>query len=526
MLAAALLAFQLFDSAAATALILTTHIVLTVAHHLPTFARVYGDVDLFRRYRWSFVLGPIVPLAFSAAALGYLNYKRYPLDYFLYVYLFLALWDPWHFLRQHYGFMRLYDRANAAPRALAGRMDWWLCATWFVYIMLASGSWLAGFLEDLQTSVHINALLMLPAQWVAPLTGLTRDLALLTTVAYVGYTAWCWYKGYFISLAKLALFAIMFGALYFAYTPNPWVLRLAPEWSFKVGFAAIGVVHVTQYFAVTWRYNRGLTTRAGRARSGWFERVHRRGGAWLAMAYIGLGLLYGGVITTPQANSWVMSVLLAVGFTSTLLHYYFDGFIWKVRHHENHESLGFPRVDGSLRTVSWWSTARRRTPLSTVARQLLYFGVPLAVLTAGAWSVWNAPPSSYITQMYRAQIASERGDLTTAAQAARAAYAAMTAQLPVTRKLQQLDPSASRTAELAYLVYNHSHYRHVVLPMLDGREVAPQLAAHRASVARAVALLEVAMASGQPLNHAGRDQLTRADAERARDAWRRILTAG
>ncbi|MET0660345.1 MAG: hypothetical protein ABW110_19550, partial [Steroidobacteraceae bacterium] len=316
-LAAALLSFQLYDASTATSLILTVHIVLTVAHHLPTFVRVYGDVDLFRRYRWSFVLAPLVPLAFSAAVLGYLNHQGLPLDYFLYVYLFLALWDPWHFLRQHYGFMRLYDRANAAPRALAARMDWWLCATWFVYIMLASGSWLAGYLSDLQSSARIPALQVLPVEWVGIATGCTRELALLTTLAYVGYIAWCWYRNYFISFAKLALFALTFGALYLAYTPNAWILRLAPEWTFKVGFAAIGIVHVTQYFAVSWRYNRGLAARAGRARSGWFERVHRRGGVWLVLAYIGLGLLYGEVLTTPQANDVVMSLLLAAGFTST-----------------------------------------------------------------------------------------------------------------------------------------------------------------------------------------------------------------
>src|SRR4051812_26721178 len=66
-LALALFAFAKFDVAVATSLIITTHIVMTVAHHLPTFIRIYGDVDLFKRFKWNFVLAPIVPLVFSIA---------------------------------------------------------------------------------------------------------------------------------------------------------------------------------------------------------------------------------------------------------------------------------------------------------------------------------------------------------------------------------------------------------------------------------------------------------------------------
>ncbi len=156
-LALALLAMRQFGAERGAALIITAHIVLTVAHHLPTFIRIYGDVDLFRRYRWSFVLGPVVPLAFVSAMLVYINARGYPVEYVLYLYIFLALWDPWHFLRQHFGFTRIYDRNNAAPVRVASNMDWWLCAAWFVHIMAASGAWLPGLLDDLYRNAHIPA---------------------------------------------------------------------------------------------------------------------------------------------------------------------------------------------------------------------------------------------------------------------------------------------------------------------------------------------------------------------------------
>src|SRR5882672_9951539 len=86
----ALLSFSWLGAAAATAAILVTHVVFTVAHHLPTFIRVYGDVELFRRYRWSFLLAPVVPLAFALGALAWINAHELPLETFLYLYIMLA----------------------------------------------------------------------------------------------------------------------------------------------------------------------------------------------------------------------------------------------------------------------------------------------------------------------------------------------------------------------------------------------------------------------------------------------------
>ena len=63
---------------------------------------------------------------------------------------------------QHYGFTRIYDRHNAAPKKLAARMDLVLSATWFVFIMLASGEWLAGILEDLFLTAELPLAVVLP----------------------------------------------------------------------------------------------------------------------------------------------------------------------------------------------------------------------------------------------------------------------------------------------------------------------------------------------------------------------------
>src|SRR5690606_8790 len=208
-------------------------------------------------FKWTFILGPTIPLAFAMSVLAYLNARDYPVENLLYLFILLTIWDPWHFLMQHYGFMRIYDRYNHAPKRLASGMDRALCVAWFVFIMLASGEWLAGLLEDLYLNANVPLVLAMPAGALPVLCGLLFAAAAAATVVYGLYLAWCWRHGYFVSLVKLTLFGTTFGVMFLAYTPNQWILALAPGWSFKVGFAVLGIVHMTQYLAIVWRYNRG-----------------------------------------------------------------------------------------------------------------------------------------------------------------------------------------------------------------------------------------------------------------------------
>ena len=518
-LALALAAFLFLGPLAASVSIIGIHFVFTVAHHMPTFIRVYGDVDLLRRFRWSLLLAPVIPFTFALAVLGYINYEGYPVEYILVLYLMLAVWDPWHFLMQHYGFMRIYDRHNAAPRRLAARMDLLLCVSCFVFIMLASGEWLPALLADLYGSAHLPLIMAVSTRTLATLTQFAGLWAIAMVGTYCVYLWWCQRRRYFISLAKLALFASTFAVMYLAYTPNPWITRVAPGWSFTVGFAAVGIVHMTQYLAIVWRYNRSLALQPGRARGGWFRRLHVRGG-WLAgAAYVGFCVLYGDFLTSKHDGRWLASILLAVGFTSTLTHYYFDGFIWKLRHQQNRENLQLDTAEGS-----WWSDSRPRAPAQVLLRQTLYFGIPLAVLTWGALSVWNHSNADYVQHMYRAYDLNAQGLAADAAREGRQAFADMRQQLPYMRRLAELQPTSSRQAELALLIYNHARYAHIVLPALDGRDVGVQETdAYRAEVGEAIHVLQLAVDQGGSVAHYGREGMTLENARGMVESWKRSM---
>jgi hypothetical protein len=522
-LAGAVWAFAKFGAAEATSFIIVAHIIMTVAHHLPTFIRVYGDVDLFKRFKWSFLLGPVIPLAFSACMLFYINAHDLPVESFLYLYIMLVLWDPWHFLRQHYGFMRIYDRPNAAPRKLAANMDLWLCVSWFAHIMVASGAWLPELLRDLYVNAGMPLILGISTDAIAVLGTLTAFLCGAMTAAYAAYLFWCRRQRYFISAAKLALFAITFGVMYLTYTPNEWIQSLAPGWTFKVGFAAVGIVHMTQYLAIVWRYNRSLAANANRARSGVFRRWHgsAKWATVLGVGYVGICLAYGDLLTTKHEGRALMSVLLALGFTSTLMHYYFDGFIWKMRHKQNSEAL---TSGDSGKEDSWWTRAKQMTPTKMLLRQVLYFGVPMLLLSIGAAASWSTTPPNYVEHMYRAQSLSQKGLQLDAEHQARLAFADMSKQLPLAEKVVELAPSASREAELAFLIYNHSLYENRVMPQLNGRQsTAEQQAAHTERIRIAERLLASALDRRDPIAHPGRATLTRKEAQQVLESWRRLV---
>lgn len=521
-LALAVVAFRLLGTAAATALILGTHIVMTVAHHLPTFIRIYGDMALFARHRWTFLLAPVLPFAISLSAGAYLIVHELPIENLLYLFLLAVLWDPWHFLMQHYGFMRIYDRHNQAPRRLAARMDLALCAICFVAIMLASGDWLAGLLEDLYRSAGLPLVLALPLELLPLLQQLAQFLAIPALAAYAVYLLWCRRQGHFISVAKLALFAASFGVMALAYTPNAWIAQLAPGWSFKVGFAAVGIVHMTQYLAIVWRYNRGLAGRNVGVRKGWFQRLHARGGWWVGGAYVLACLFYGQSLTSEWDSRWLMALLISVGLTSTLTHYYFDGFIWKLRQTANREHLALP--DPHREPAE--RARENDTPRLVLLRQTLYFGLPLAVLTAGAVAVWDGSHASYVGHMLRAHVLSQEGDVEAARKEALEAYAAMDRQLPIERRMIALQATASRETSLALLIYNHSRFEHLVLPALEGRPTsAESRREHLEQVASAATLLERALSRGPPLTSTPQQRMSAQDAQRLLQSWQAELAS-
>ncbi len=512
-------AFSWLPAERAATLVLVTHVVLTVAHHLPTWIRLYGDTETFNADRWRWLLMPLLPFALALGVLIHLHMQGYGLDQFFYLFILLTLWDPWHFLMQHYGFMRIYDRGNAAPPTLAAGMDRMVCSAWMLYLLLASSAWLPELLEDLDARLSLPLLMAVPAAAIDALTGSAAAIAALASLAYAGYLAWCWRQGWFVSRAKLALLVLTFGAMWLSYTPNALIRDWAPGWSFKVGFAVIGIVHMTQYLAIVWRYNRNLAARPGAARPGWFRWLHSRNTAGAAVLYVLACLAYGEGLTTDFQTAWITIPVLALGFTSTLMHYYFDGFIWKLRKPQTATTL-----DGSAAASPTPQAAGRRGPtLREWLRPLLVFGLPLGLMTGAATASFAVPQRAWNDTLKQAVQAARNGEREAAVRAARQTLAAMDRELPRIRALARLQDSSSRDAELALLLYSHRWVQYALLPQLTGRDDIEQLALQRDGIAEPVQIIDRALARGGSVAHPGHEAMTVDEARRLRDGWQRQM---
>lgn len=102
-------------------------VLLDSPHFFGTISRTYLDKQEFKQRKrlltWSllwFAVGPFtILLSWSFFELGLSNYQL-PWKLFL---IFFGLWAYWHIVRQHYGFLRLYQKKNGDNHPLDARLD-------------------------------------------------------------------------------------------------------------------------------------------------------------------------------------------------------------------------------------------------------------------------------------------------------------------------------------------------------------------------------------------------------------------
>ena len=278
------------------------------AHHLPGFYRCYGDANLFARFRWRFLLAPPLFLAVSAL---FLFQDLHGIT------LVLLLWGTWHGMMQTYGFMRIYDLKGGRQDRWSKYLDFSLCFAIFAAGMLYSDARVNAVITGLwQSGVPV-----LDAAWLPRLRGACAVLAGLVVLCYGTATVLAFRRGR-ISSPKLLL-AIMTGSLY--------LLAGTATTNVLVGIAMFEVFHAAQYYAVVWTYNRRLANAWHDKFGALTTQVLRPGpllGIYVAsIAGFGCVRYFGSALSDPVTQKCLLCLIA----TSTLLHFYFDGFIWKVR---------------------------------------------------------------------------------------------------------------------------------------------------------------------------------------------------
>ena len=289
-----------------------------MGHHLPGMIRAYGDRALFQRFRWRFIFAPIF-LIVVCAAFSLWELKG--------IVLVAFIWGVWHGMMQTYGFCRIYDAKVGSFANITRRIDFALCGIWFATAVLLSPQRMT---DTLETYYSAGGPFVPPALLRAGQHGLLA-VALLVSAVFLANFIWMWSSGKRPSPVKLVL---LITSISFWWYCNNIVA------SVLVGVALFEVFHDVQYLSLVWIYNR-KRVESDSSIGGFMRFVFRRSGA-LVGVYIGLVLAYGGLSLSKSyvGIDAVKGILTGVVTASALLHFYYDGFIWKVREKSTRQSLG------------------------------------------------------------------------------------------------------------------------------------------------------------------------------------------
>lgn len=277
---------------AAVALLVGAVGVLTFAHLIAVVPRAYLNREVFASNRRRLTIVPVLLIAALFASPTLLLIGG----------VVAVFWDVHHTAMQNFGLGRIYDLKAGQGGTVLRRTD--LVLNWTLYVgPIGAGAALLVHLNEIsRLSATPFALLAEAPGLAAPEIGAIRTAAICAWAAGVAFAVLAYAaerrRGYRMPPHKLAL-QVSTGAtsiLAWAFSPP------------FVAFAIVNLFHAVQYFALVW-LKEGKRMRVG------------------LPVFLGLCGLFG--IAYAAAKS--ANVLLAPFIACSLLHFWFDSFIWSVR---------------------------------------------------------------------------------------------------------------------------------------------------------------------------------------------------
>jgi Tfp pilus assembly protein PilF len=289
-----------------------------MGHHLPGMIRAYGDRALFERFKWRFILAPLFLLAVCTAFFWW-DLKG--------ILLVVFFWGVWHGLMQTYGFCRIYDAKAGTFDTLTRRLDFAMCVIWFATAVALSPYRLSDTLD----TYYMCGGPFIPPSIIHHGQQLILLTAIVVSVLFILHFGRMWLVGHRPNPVKLALLVT---SIAFWWYCNNLVANII------VGIALFEVFHDVQYLSLVWIYNRNRVEKDSNI-GGFMRFVFRRSGSLIGL-YVGLVFAYGSVayFNAHLGMENIKRILTGVVTASTLLHFYYDGFIWKVRERSTRQSLG------------------------------------------------------------------------------------------------------------------------------------------------------------------------------------------
>jgi tetratricopeptide (TPR) repeat protein len=316
---------------------------------------------------------------------------------------------------QTHGFLRIYDSKVQSSAALTAVLDQAACLSWFAAAVLLSPTRIPYVLEGL----YMAGVAKIP---IAVLHSLQLGIVALTaslTAAYLVNALVAWRAGRPPSPIKLLLLATT--------VPFWWYTNVAVP-NLLVGIVIWELFHDVQYLAIVWLFNQKRA--ASDPEVGAFTRMLFGRGRAMVVLYVGLVLAYGSLhlVSKSLPPDFPAKILAGVLAASALLHFYYDGFIWKMRERSTRASLGIEggrEIAARQGGIPGW--------LVHGAKWSLFFVAPVLLLAASwrtgggmdpdamSFAIAEASPAVPEVQFNLAVALANRGDLEAAVAADRRA---------------------------------------------------------------------------------------------------------
>ena len=279
---------------------------LVHAHLVAVFFRSYGNAQVWRLHRLRFIVAPVLlfaairssPVA-GAAAL-----------------VLATAWDVWHSGAQTFGLARIYDRNAGNAPEVGRRLDFWLNQLLYAGPILAGVTMLdhVSGLESLEEA-GVTAFTRVPGFMTQTHHWWTAGVVVGGTAYLTVYVGWYWLqhrRGYRVSPYKVVLLVSTGVCSLYAWGFDSW----------GQAFFIMNLVHALQYLALVWATeHRVLGDRLGLSR-------FRFGKALTLVLFVGIAVGYGAwaqLLDPDLDDLWAATIVVS------LLHFWYDGFIWSVR---------------------------------------------------------------------------------------------------------------------------------------------------------------------------------------------------
>ena len=299
-----------------------------MGHHLPGMIRAYGDRALFQRFRWRFICAPIF-LVVVCAAFSVWNLTG--------IVLVAFIWGVWHGMMQTYGFCRIYDAKVGSFAEVTRRLDFAVCGIWFATAVLLSPQRMT---DTLETYYSAGGPFIPPAASPGRAAGLAcagaSNFSAVSGEFYLDVEQRQAAQSGETGAAASRVFRSG-GTAITSWRAFWWAWRCSRYFMMCNTFRSSGFIIGNESRATA--LSVGSCALCSGAVARWWE------------VYIGLVLAYGGLSLSKSyvGIDAVKNILTGVVTASALLHFYYDGFIWKVREKSTRQSLG---ITGGTTDVS------------------------------------------------------------------------------------------------------------------------------------------------------------------------------